>query len=102
MDNLLTGLDNLFYEFAACTEHNAVKEEPPKETKKGKYFDDIESLKSYFGNTFKDCAELEIELSTILELCPHKRKRIEAYQGLISTLRKEMNINLTIKSKRKR
>jgi len=70
-----------------------------KISKSKKYASDVEALKS-FVEDFKSGLCIEISLQEILEIAPRKRRRTESYQGLISFMRKEFDIELTIKSRR--
>lgn len=50
-----------------------------------KYASDIEALEGQYGE-LKDGLVLEIPLKKVLQICPRKRQRIDAYQGLVSYL----------------
>ena len=64
----------------------------------GKYATDIKALSSYYP--MKQGDEIIITLQELLEICPRKRRRSDAYKGLIAELC-EHGISLTIKTNRK-
>lgn len=68
----------------------------PKTIKSNKYASDVEALEGRFGE-LKDGLVLEISLKQVLQICPRNRKRTEAYQGLISCLKK-IGVTLIINS----
>lgn len=59
--------------------------------------DDVQALERRFGDITG--RTLEISLSEILSICERKRKKSDAFKGLISYLRKHYNTTLTIKPK---
>ena len=61
-----------------------------------KYDSDISALTAIYGTTG---VSIDIELQELLKICPRERKRIEAYNGLVSELAKR-GIVLTIKSRK--
>ena len=63
-----------------------------------KYDADIESLKTTYGE-LKPGMAIEITLQGLLTICPRNRKRIEAYNGLVSELKKR-GVTLNIKSRK--
>ena len=63
-----------------------------------KYDADIESLKTTYGE-LKPGMAIEITLQDLLTICPRNRKRIEAYNGLVSELKKR-GVTLNIKSRK--
>lgn len=65
-----------------------------------KYKDDIEALQSKYGDAFKTGLCIRISLKEILELCPRERRRIDAYRGLASYLKKSWGIELKITSQK--
>lgn len=62
-----------------------------------KYDSDITALTAIYGTGV--C--IDIELQELLKICPRDRKRIEAYNGLVSELAKRGTV-LTIKSRKTR
>ena len=62
-----------------------------------KYDSDITALTAIYGTG----AWIDIELQELLKICPRNRKRIEAYNGLVSELAKRGTV-LTIKSRKTR
>ncbi len=75
----------------------------PKTTKQvkagSKYDSDVEALEANFGS-FKTGLCIETTLQELLQICPRKRPRIEAYQGLISHLKARYETTLIIKSRK--
>lgn len=59
-----------------------------------KYDSDISVLTAIYGT-----GSIDIELQELLKICPRDRKRIEAYNGLVSELAKRGTV-LTIKSRK--
>ena len=74
-----------------------IKEKVAKKTNSGKYDADIAALTAIYGTGV--C--IDIELQELLKICPRNRKRIEAYNGLVSELAKRGTV-LTIKSRKTR
>ena len=66
-----------------------------------KFKDDIERLESYCGVELKSGLCIEIELSELLEILPRERRRKDAYNRLVKFLAEEMNVQLTIKSRKR-
>lgn len=54
------------------------------------------------GGFLPICGSVEIELHRLLEIIPRKRKKADAYKGLISKLRNEYGLSLVIVSTRKK
>lgn len=65
-----------------------------------KYKKDIASLQSKYGDAFKTGFCINLTLQEALEIMPRERRRIDAYSGLVSYLKKEWNITLTITSQK--
>ena len=65
-----------------------------------KFKEDIKRLQNYCGVELKSGLSIEIELSELLEILPRERRRKDAYDKLVKFLADEMNIKLTIKSRR--
>lgn len=65
-----------------------------------KYKNDIEALRTKYGDSFSTGLCIEVTLKELLELCPRERHRTDAYRGLVSYLSKELGINLIIKSQK--
>ena len=75
----------------------AVSSEPIPE----KYQRDIEALQERYGSLSSLTGVcISIPLKEALTIMPRTRRRIEAYQGLVSYLKKEWNITLIIKSQK--
>ena len=68
----------------------AVSSEPVPE----KYQRDIEALRQKYGDAFN------LTLQEALSIMPRERRRIDAYSGLVSYLKKDWNITLTITSQK--
>lgn len=67
-----------------------------------KYAEDVEKLKDYIGEArFVSGLCIDVSLQELLEVVPRQRKRSDSYKTLISFLKDELNINLTIKTRRK-
>lgn len=66
--------------------------------KENKYNSDIEALRLLYRDRFKTGLCIETSLQDILRICPRERKRADAYTGLISYLKNQYGITLTIKS----
>lgn len=99
---MLVELLNRF--FGGCREETpprpnvavGVKERDSKRDEK--YCFDIEALKQRYGAEFKSGVCIEIPLKEIINLCPRKRRRADAYIGLIGYLQKEYGVTLKITS----
>jgi hypothetical protein len=65
-----------------------------------KFKDDIERLTEY-GVELRSGLCIEIELSEMLEVLPRERRRKDAYDKLVKFLAEEMNVLLTIKSRKR-
>ena len=65
-----------------------------------KFREDIERLKKY-GVELRSGLCIEIELSELLEVLPRERRRKDAYDKLVKFLADEMNVLLTIKSRKR-
>jgi branched-subunit amino acid ABC-type transport system permease component len=74
----------------------AVSSEPISE----KYQRDIEALRQKYGDAFKTGLCINLTLQEALSIMHRERKRIDAYSGLVSYLKKEWNITLTITSQK--
>lgn len=71
-----------------------------EKTGNGRYVSDINVLKAKYGDRFKSGLCIETTLKEMLEICPRERKRSDAYKGLIGYLKRNYNINLTIRSRK--
>ena len=65
-----------------------------------KYKKDVASLRSKYGDDLKTGFCINLTLQEALSLMPRDRKRVDSYAGLISYLKKEQGITLTIKSQK--
>lgn len=65
-----------------------------------KFREDIERLTEY-GVKLRSGLCIEIELSELLEILPRERRRKDAYDKLVKFLADEMNVQLTIKSRKR-
>lgn len=74
----------------------AVSSEPVPE----KYQRDIEALRQKYGDAFKTGFCIDLTLQEALSLMQRERKRVDAYSGLISYLKRELGITLTITSQK--
>ena len=66
-----------------------------------KFKDDIQKLQDYCGVELRSGLCIEIELSELLEVLPRERRRKDAYDKLVKFLAEEMNVLLTIKSRKR-
>ena len=66
-----------------------------------KFKDDIQKLQDYCGVELRSGLCIEIELSELLEVLPRERRRKDAYDKLVKFLADEMNVQLTIKSRKR-
>lgn len=65
-----------------------------------KYKKDVASLRSKYGDALKTGFCIILTLQEALSLMPRDRKRVDSYAGLISYLKRELGITLTIKSQK--
>ena len=66
-----------------------------------KFKDDIQKLQDYCGVELRSGLCIEIELSELLEILPRERRRKDSYDKLVKFLAEEMNVLLTIKSRKR-
>ena len=64
---------------------------------KDPYAGEIDRLEEALGHPLEKGACIEFKLQDLLRIIPRKRRRIDAYRGLVSRL-KNMEVTLTIKS----
>lgn len=65
-----------------------------------KYKKDVASLRSKYGDDLKTGFCIDLTLQEALSLMQRERKRVDAYSGLISYLKRELGITLTITSQK--
>lgn len=65
-----------------------------------KYRKDVTLLQSKYGDAFKTGFCIDLTLQEALSLMQRERKRVDAYSGLISYLKRELGITLTITSQK--
>ena len=65
-----------------------------------KYKKDVALLQRKYGDAFKTGFCINLTLQEALSVMPRDRKRVDSYAGLISYLKKEQGITLTIKSQK--
>ena len=65
-----------------------------------KYKKDIASLQNRYGDAFKTGFCINLTLQEALSTMHRDRKRIDAYSGLVSYLKRELGITLTITSQK--
>lgn len=82
------------------TASDVVKKAVPHEPIPEKYQRDIEALRQKYGDAFKTGFCINLTLQEALSVMPRDRKRVDSYAGLISYLKKEQGITLTIKSQK--
>ena len=63
------------------------------------YAGEIDRLEAALGHPLENGACIEFKLQDLLQIIPRKRRRIDAYRGLVSKLDK-MGVTLTIKSQK--
>ena len=63
-----------------------------------KYDSDVKALKERCRVEFETGVCIRIPLKEILEICPRERKRVDAYAGLVSHLKREYGVELIINS----
>lgn len=61
---------------------------------------DIEALQDKYGDSFKTGLCINLTLQEALSIMPKDRRRIDAYSGLISYLKRELGITLSITSQK--
>ena len=83
-----------------CQNSYVVKKAVPHEPIPEKYQRDIEALRQKYGDAFKTGLCINLTLQEALSIVHRERKRIDAYSGLVSYLKKEWNITLTITSQK--
>ena len=65
-----------------------------------KFSKDVALLQSKYGDAFKTGFCIDLTLQEALSLMQRERKRVDAYSGLISYLKRELGITLTITSQK--
>ena len=65
-----------------------------------KYQRDIEALQGKYGDAFKTGFCINLTLQEASSIMPRERRRIDVYSGLVSYLKKEWDITLSIKSQK--
>lgn len=65
-----------------------------------KYGKDVEALRQKYGDAFKTGLCINLTLQEALSIMHRERRRIDSYSGLVSYLKKEWNITLTITSQK--
>ena len=73
----------------------------PLENTKVIEYDEIAAIEYEYGK-IEDGSEVNVDLRTLLKICPRRRPRADAYKGLISKIKKERNATLIIKSQKNR
>ena len=63
-----------------------------------KYEAEIKALVAEFGSLSGLC--IEIDLQRLLEIVPRRRRRTDAYQGLVSELKSKLDCELIIRSRK--
>lgn len=89
--------------FGGCREAPPDSREAVGEVKNGskrsdKYDSDVKALKERYRVEFETGVCIRIPLKEILEICPRVRKRVDAYTGLVSHLKREYGVELIINS----
>ena len=89
--------------FGGCREtppdsREAVGEVKNDSKRSNKYDSDVKALKERYRVEFETGVCIRIPLKEILEICPRERKRVDAYAGLVSRLKREYGVELIINS----
>ena len=89
--------------FGGCREAPPDSREAVGEVKNGskrsdKYDSDVKALRERYRVEFETGVCIRIPLKEILEICPRERKRVDAYAGLVSHLKREYGVELIINS----
>lgn len=62
---------------------------------------DIRAIEEYAGQKLSGGANITVSLAELSSICPRSRRRLDSYRSLIGYLKDELNITLTIITKRK-
>ena len=89
--------------FGGCGVASPNSRVPVDEVKNGskvsnKYDSDVKALKERYRIEYETGVCIRIPLKEILEICPRVRKRVDAYTGLVSHLKREYGVELVINS----
>lgn len=89
--------------FGGCREAPPYSREAVGEVKNGskksnKYDSDVKALKERYRVEFETVVCIKIPLKEILEICPRERRKVDAYTGLVSHLKREYGVELIINS----
>ena len=76
------------------------KDSSPKQPIPEKYKKDVASLRQKYGDAFKTGLCINLTLQEALSIMRRERRRIDSYSGLVSYLKKEWDITLTITSQK--
>ena len=82
------------------TAPDVIEKAVPHEPIPEKYQRDIEALRQKYGDAFKTGLCINLTLQEALSIIHRERKRIDAYSGLVSYLKRELGITLTITSQK--
>ena len=82
------------------TASDVVKKAVPHEPIPEKYQRDIETLRQKYEDAFKTGLCINLTLQEALSIMYRERRRIDSYSGLVSYLKKEWDITLTITSQK--
>lgn len=74
--------------------------EPLSTVQTSKFDSDVEALRKKYGD-LETGLTIEMTLQELLKICPRKRTRVDAYQGLVSYLKAKYGVILNIKSRKK-
>ena len=82
-------------------ENDAAPSVTARKDSTGKYLEDIAALEERYGKlSIQTGLSINLTLKETLLLMPRNRKRIDAYAGLMSYLKREYDITLTITSQK--
>lgn len=74
--------------------------EPLSTVQTSRFDSDVEALRKKYGD-LETGLTIEETLQNLLKICPRKRPRVDAYQGLVSYLKAKYGVVLNIKSRKK-
>jgi len=74
--------------------------EPLSTVQTSRFDSDVEALRKKYGD-LETGLSIEIALHELLKICPRKRPRVDAYQGLVNYLKSKYEVTLNIKSRKK-
>ena len=96
LENLLR---NIFGDKNVSPDSKEVAGKEKNDSKRSnKYDSDVKALKERYRVEFETGVCIRIPLKEILVICPRERKRVDAYTGLVTHLKREYGVELVITS----